>query len=153
MSLPTPPLLVISDRRQARGGLAEVTAAALAGGCRWLLLREKDLPFFEAELRFRRSMRYPPVVAMVNAIVRAARFDEAMRDAGTLVAELRDDPAFQVLGPAPAPIQRVKGEYRVQFFLKGTHRPSMREAVQAALARHAALRRRVTIDVDPLSVL
>ena len=98
-------------------------------------------------------MRYPPVVAMVNAVVRAGRFDEAIRDAETLVADLRDAPAFQLLGPAPAPIQRVKGEYRVQFFLKGTHRPAMREALQAALERHPALRRRVTIDVDPLSVL
>lgn len=43
MRLPQPPLLVITDRRQARRPLAEVAAAAFAGGCRWLSLREKDL--------------------------------------------------------------------------------------------------------------
>jgi thiamine-phosphate pyrophosphorylase len=42
--LPVPPLLVISDRHQARRPLEEVTEAAFAGGCRWLSLREKDLP-------------------------------------------------------------------------------------------------------------
>src|SRR6266404_7895919 len=42
--LPAPPLLVISDRRQARRPLEEVAEAAFAGGCRWLSLREKDLP-------------------------------------------------------------------------------------------------------------
>ena len=42
--LPLPPLLVISDRHQARRPLEEVAAAAFAGGCRWFSLREKDLP-------------------------------------------------------------------------------------------------------------
>ena len=44
MRLPDPPLLLITDRTQARRDLLEVLAAALAGGCRWISLREKDLP-------------------------------------------------------------------------------------------------------------
>lgn len=44
MRLPVPALLVITDRRQARQSLEAVAAAAFAGGCRWLSLREKDLP-------------------------------------------------------------------------------------------------------------
>ena len=43
MKLPVPPLLVISDRRQARRPLDEVAEAVFAGGCRWFSLREKDL--------------------------------------------------------------------------------------------------------------
>lgn len=44
MNLPDPPLLVVSDRRQARVPLAAVVAAVFDGGCRWVSLREKDLP-------------------------------------------------------------------------------------------------------------
>jgi thiamine-phosphate pyrophosphorylase len=44
MLLPTPPLLIISDRLQARLPLTDIAAAAFAGGCRWFSLREKDLP-------------------------------------------------------------------------------------------------------------
>jgi thiamine-phosphate pyrophosphorylase len=44
VKLPQPPLLVISDRSQARRPLLEIAAAAFAGGCRWFSLREKDLP-------------------------------------------------------------------------------------------------------------
>jgi len=44
MRLPVPPLLVISDRSQARRPLAAIFEAALAGGCRWFSLREKELP-------------------------------------------------------------------------------------------------------------
>jgi thiamine-phosphate pyrophosphorylase len=42
--LPDPPLLLVTDRRQARRPLAEIVAMALAGGCRWISLREKNLP-------------------------------------------------------------------------------------------------------------
>jgi thiamine-phosphate pyrophosphorylase len=44
MRLPDPPLLLVTDRAQARRALTETVAAALAGGCRWVSLREKDLP-------------------------------------------------------------------------------------------------------------
>jgi thiamine-phosphate pyrophosphorylase len=43
MKLPDPPLLIVTDRRQARLPLAEVVRAALAAGCRWVSVREKDL--------------------------------------------------------------------------------------------------------------
>jgi thiamine-phosphate pyrophosphorylase len=44
MNLPHPPLLLVTDRKQARQPLAAVVAAALAAGCRWVSVREKDLP-------------------------------------------------------------------------------------------------------------
>lgn len=43
MRLPHPPLLLVTDRHQARLPLIDVAAAALAAGCRWVSLREKDL--------------------------------------------------------------------------------------------------------------
>jgi thiamine-phosphate pyrophosphorylase len=42
--LPQPPLLLVTDRRQARKPLVEIVAAAFAAGCRWVSVREKDLP-------------------------------------------------------------------------------------------------------------
>jgi thiamine-phosphate pyrophosphorylase len=44
MQFPDPPLLLVTDRHQARRPLPEIVAAALAAGCRWVSLREKDLP-------------------------------------------------------------------------------------------------------------
>jgi thiamine-phosphate pyrophosphorylase len=46
-TLPEPPLLVISDRSEAKRPLIEIAAAAFEGGCRWFSLREKDLPAAE----------------------------------------------------------------------------------------------------------
>jgi len=116
----------------------------------------QDYPgFFEEETRFRRSMRYPPHVSLVNAIVRGPRFQAAMEDAADLVKRVRAaaQGEFRVLGPAPAAFVKLRGEHRAQFFVKGTRRAAMRQAVQAAVAARPDLRRRVTIDVDPLTVL
>lgn len=44
LRLPDPPLLLVTDRHQARHPLADIVTAALASGCRWISLREKDLP-------------------------------------------------------------------------------------------------------------
>ena len=44
MRLPAPPLLLVTDRHQARRPLADIVARALDAGCRWISLREKDLP-------------------------------------------------------------------------------------------------------------
>jgi thiamine-phosphate pyrophosphorylase len=43
-TFPNPPLLLVTDRRQARRPLPEIVGAALGAGCRWISLREKDLP-------------------------------------------------------------------------------------------------------------
>ena len=116
--------------------------------------RQSYGPFFEEEMRYRTALQYPPVLSMVNAIVRGRSLKEAMRDAGRLAGELRSAAAaFRVLGPAVAPISRLRGQHRAQIFLKGRNRRAMRSALHAALAANPDLGRRVTIDVDPISLL
>ena len=109
--------------------------------------------FYEREIEFRRQMRYPPQVAMVNVVVRGKSFAQAMDDARELADAVRGGKGFVILGPAPAPLTRLRGEHRAQFFLKGTSRAGMRESLQAAIARHPEIARRASIDVDPLSML
>jgi primosomal protein N' (replication factor Y) len=99
-------------------------------------------------------MQYPPSVALINIVIRNKSADAAMRDGADLARRLRAlYPQGKILGPAPAPIARIKDEHRVQLFLKGRQRHAMRAAVLAALAERPEIRRRVTIDVDPISVL
>jgi primosomal protein N' (replication factor Y) (superfamily II helicase) len=118
--------------------------------------RQDSRGFFERELTYRRSMCYPPTVALVNALVRGKTFEHAMETATALVRRLEGGARrvpFTVLGPAPAPLARLRGEHRVQFFLKGNRRGAMREALREALAAMPEVRRRITVDVDPLNVL
>jgi primosomal protein N' (replication factor Y) len=114
--------------------------------------------FAARELEYRTALRYPPVSALINVVVRGSTAERAMDAAVRLAAAVRrglsDAPSPAVLlGPAPAPIARLRGEHRAQFFVKGGHRPSMQRAVRAALAAHPALARRSAVDVDPVSML
>jgi primosomal protein N' (replication factor Y) len=112
--------------------------------------------FLAKEMGYRQAMRYPPLTAMVNIVVKGADARAALSDAATLAQHLRNNGEagrFSVLGPAPAPVAKLRGEYRAQIFLKGSHRGSMREAVLAALAAEPEMRRRVSLDIDPVSVL
>jgi primosomal protein N' (replication factor Y) len=119
-----------------------------------LATEQQYAAFFEKELAYRRAMRYPPMTAMVNVIVRGRTFDEAMSGAAglaSLAAARRG--GFTVLGPAPAPLARLRSEHRAQFFLKGVSRADMRAALRAALASAPDVARKATVDVDPGTVL
>ena len=110
--------------------------------------------FYAREREFRERMQYPPSVALINLVIKNKSGDAAMRDAADIGRRLKQHyPQGTVLGPAPAPIARIKDEYRVQLFLKGRQRHAMRVAVLKALNERPEIRRRVTVDVDPISVL
>jgi primosomal protein N' (replication factor Y) len=121
--------------------------------------RQDYRAFYDDEINFRRAMRYPPAVAMINAVVKAGTHAAAMRDATDIVHALRGEtvagftPPFRVLGPAQAPLSRLKGEHRAQFFVKGSHRTVMRQALVSALDSRPDIKRRTIVDVDPMSVL
>jgi len=109
--------------------------------------------FFEKEMEFRRTMQYPPAVALINVIVKGRSLDAAMTDAGDIVRRVRHQgPHGRVLGPAPAALSKIKDDYRAQFFIKGAHRKQMREALQRAVDQRPDLRKKITIDVDPMNV-
>jgi primosomal protein N' (replication factor Y) len=112
--------------------------------------------FFEREMEFRRTMGYPPVAALVNVIVRSREAVKGAEEADALARALRASAGgrYRVLGPAQAPLARLRNEHRFQVLLKG-HRPAMREAVEAALVSRYGPQRwpGLAVDVDPLTVM
>jgi primosomal protein N' (replication factor Y) len=116
--------------------------------------RQDYRAFYDDELHFRRSMNYPPAVALINVVVKARTRQAAMEDAGAIVQALRlPSRGWKVLGPAPAPLGRLKGEHRAQLFIKSAQRTAMRKALVAVLDERPDLKRRTIVDVDPMSVL
>jgi primosomal protein N' (replication factor Y) (superfamily II helicase) len=88
-------------------------------------------------------------------IVKARSRQAALNDAGEIVTALRIPglDSYRVLGPAPAPLVRLKGEHRAQLFIKGTRRAAMRQALLGVLDARPDIKRRAIVDVDPISVL
>lgn len=112
--------------------------------------------FYVREMEFRQTMGYPPTTALVNVIVRSRDPQEGAQAADRLARRLRQDAArqYRVLGPASAPLARLRQEHRFQVLLKG-NRGAMREAVRRALVEaYGALRwPGIAVDVDPISVM
>jgi primosomal protein N' (replication factor Y) len=121
-----------------------------------LACRQDFVSFYDKEAQFRSSMRYPPTVSLINLVVRARTFSMAMDDAAEVAERIRRAKAgagIRVLGPAPPPLGKLRGEYRAQLLLKGTNRTRLREVLLEALKARPDLARRAIVDVDPLSVL
>ncbi len=113
--------------------------------------------FFEKELQFRRAMRYPPFASLANVLVRSREQEDAHRKACELGALLAPPPdGLRVLGPAEAPVPRLKAEYRYQLLVKAAGRKPLRGALESL--RAFAVDRKwpataLVIDVDPVTLL
>ena len=111
--------------------------------------------FYEKELQFRSWMHYPPYSALANVIVRSAKLDEALQWSGQLGKwfDAARHEGVRVLGPAAAPIVRLKRDYRYHFVLKSPSREKLNTTLRAMLA-HATQqkipRTQVIVDVDAL---
>ena len=113
--------------------------------------------FYEKEARFRSWMHYPPFNAVSNVLVRSPKLDEALTWSGILgkwFAATRLE-GVRVMGPAAAPIVRLKTEYRYHFLLKSASRERMNTALRAMI-EHAMEKRiprtNLVVDVDALSL-
>jgi len=113
------------------------------------------LGFSEKELRFRNWMHYPPYASLANVLIRSDQLDEALRWSGTLgrwFGQTRHE-GVRVLGPAAAPILRLKRDYRYHFVLKSPSREKLNAVLRAMLAHASAQkipRTQVIVDVDAL---
>jgi primosomal protein N' (replication factor Y) len=113
--------------------------------------------FYERELEFRRAMRYPPFSAMANLLVRSEKQEAALRMSADLEQFLLPPPEqLKIMGPAEAPVPRLKNEYRYQFLIKAANRTTLNELLHRA--RRFALERKwgataLVIDVDPVTLM
>jgi primosomal protein N' (replication factor Y) len=111
--------------------------------------------FYDKELRFRSWMHYPPYSALANVLIRSDKLDDALQWSGTLGKwfEQNRHEGVRVLGPATAPIIRLKRDYRYHFVLKSPSREKLNKTLRAMLAYAASQkipRTQVIVDVDAL---
>jgi primosomal protein N' (replication factor Y) (superfamily II helicase) len=115
--------------------------------------------FYDEEIRHRRNHGYPPFVALALLLVRhkdAARANATAQQLRQALVEANIDHACRVLGPAPAPLSRLRGEHRVQLLIKSRSRRQMRAVIDAALAaleKGGQDLRSVTVEIDPVSMM
>lgn len=93
--------------------------------------------FYKEEIRYRKSLNYPPFVALASLLVHGEDFTRAQATAAEIklaLEEANTDRACRILGPAPAPLARLRGEHRIQILIKSRSRPRLREVIDIAFA-------------------
>jgi primosomal protein N' (replication factor Y) len=111
--------------------------------------------FYEKELQFRSWMHYPPYSALANVLVRGDQLDEVLEWSGLLgqwFNQTRHE-TVRVLGPAAAPIMRLKRDYRYHFILRSPSREKLNTTLRAMLAyaaQHKIPRTQLIVDMDAL---
>jgi primosomal protein N' (replication factor Y) len=115
--------------------------------------------FYQEEMRHRQNHTYPPFVALASLMVHGTEISRVRADALELRKELdraNPDRAGRILGPAPAPLARLKGEHRVQLIIKCRNRHQLRTIIDTALKalqeRKVNLRS-INVEIDPVSIM
>ncbi len=121
-------------------------------------VRQDYRSFFDREMQFRKMMAYPPFTALANVIVRDVALDKAIKWSQQLSEYFapHNGKGLRVLGPAAAPLARLKKEHRFQFLLKSPKRSAMTKLLAGAMNFCDAKeipQTAVLVDVDPLSLM
>jgi len=121
-------------------------------------VRQDYSAFFERELHFRQMMAYPPFTSLANVIVRDTSLEKTIRWSRQLSGYFspHDGAGVRILGPATAPLARLKKEHRFQFLLKSPKRSVLTRLLAGAMAYCDAKeipQTAVLVDMDPLSLL
>ena len=115
--------------------------------------------FYGEEIRHRENHTYPPFVALASLLVHGADLKRVRSEAVELRKELdlaNTERAARVLGPAPAPLARLKGEYRMQLLIKCRNRRELRRIIDEALKALSERKinvRSINVEIDPVSIM
>jgi primosomal protein N' (replication factor Y) len=115
------------------------------------------ISFYDKEAHFRRVLHYPPFTALAAVLVRDRKVENAVRWSRALAGYFApfESQGVKILGPAAAPLARLRRDYRFQFVLKSAHRSVLGKALAGALDFCTAKEipeTAVIVDVDPTNL-
>ena len=115
--------------------------------------------FYQEEIRHRQNHTYPPFVALASLLVHGTDLGKVR----SIAVELRKaldranaDRVARILGPAPAPLARLKGEFRMQLLVKSRNRQQLRAILDQALQEMRDQKinlRAINVEIDPVSIM
>jgi primosomal protein N' (replication factor Y) (superfamily II helicase) len=122
-----------------------------------LAVKQDYVSFYEKEAHFRRMLHYPPFTALASVLVRDRKIENAIRWSKALAGYFApfENRGVKILGPAAAPLARLRKDYRFQFVLKSPKRSALSAALSGALDFCEAKKipdTAVIVDVDPTSL-
>jgi len=120
-------------------------------------VKQDYVSFYEKEAHFRRMLHYPPFAVLASILIRDRKIENAIRWSRALGGFFApfENRGVKILGPAAAPLARLRREYRFQFVLKSPQRSALARALSGCLdfcaSKHIP-ETAVIVDVDPASL-
>jgi len=122
--------------------------------------RHDYLGFYQQEIAFRKEMDYPPFCRLTLLLMSHPEEGRIIDRAALLAKEMekhlppskKGEREVTLLGPAPAPLTRLRGEYRYQILLKGKDQRRIAAVLKEGLAYWKRMERkgvRLEVNVDP----
>ena len=156
-------LLTQVSGRGGRGDFPGQVIIQTFNPAHYVLQRVKDHnyhAFYEEEIALRHSLSYPPYTRMVNLHLSSLNKDKgrlAVKELGKLARDLprlwNASEKVTVIGPAEAPLARIRNRYRWQLLLTGTDNRMLHRLAQEILSRHHVAGLEVKVDVDPMNFM
>jgi primosomal protein N' (replication factor Y) len=112
--------------------------------------------FYQEEIALRQSFSYPPYSRMVNLQISSNVLEKAVKgseEIGKIARHLAARNKIEVMGPAEAPLARIKGRHRRQILLKGSNIRALHALVRNTLQLNTVRDIMVKIDVDPVNFM
>jgi len=115
--------------------------------------------FYDEEIVYRSQLGYPPVGRIIKLEIKGpdeALAAEAAKTARDRMRHLMRGKDTVLLGPAPAPISRVRGQYRFQLLLLSAKREAIRTLAaegRKIVEEKYGRKCKVLIDVDPVNLM
>src|SRR5258705_2124248 len=114
---------------------------------------------YNEEIRYRQNHSYPPFVSLATLLVHGTDLNRVRAESMELRKELdlaNKDRLCRLLGPAPAPLARLKGEHRFQLLIKSRSRRQLRalaDTALKALSDRGINLRSINLEIDPISIM
>ncbi len=118
------------------------------------VLSNDDQLFLQQEMLFRRNFHYPPFTRMVQLLAEHKLRDRVEKGLRETTQHLLNHPlsaGLRLAGPAPAPLERLRGKWRFQLLLRGASGTRLRRLVQQVLEEHP--NPDISVDVDPYDLM
>lgn len=118
-------------------------------------MKQDYVSFYEKELKFREELRYPPFSRFVNLISADISERKAQERAELLAAALEKSAPkdIEIIGPSPAPLARIKNQFRFHVALRAPIDAILPDIVRQAISTLSSVDRyAISIDMDPLSM-
>ncbi|MBA4750400.1 MAG: primosomal protein N' [Alphaproteobacteria bacterium] len=109
--------------------------------------------FMDAEIEARQHFQMPPFSRLVGLIFSGPDEGLTSQTASMVAAKLAHTPKLVILGPCPAPLSRVGGQYRWRLLIKAEKSHKLQRILEKILKEPHSSKVRIQIDVDPYSFL